>query len=102
MVIIHVAYVTILHNLMSVWIVQIGGGAPSWPSALLGAADRVGGDHPDRVGAGDSTRRCARLQRCIRRRVRATLSSLSIAASAVDIIGVNIQELKTVKVCLVR
>ena len=58
-------------NLMSVWIVQVGGGAPSWPSALLGAADRVGGDHPDRVRAGDSTRRCARLQRCIRRRVRA-------------------------------
>jgi hypothetical protein len=65
------AYVTIVHNLMSVWIVQVGGGAPSWPNALLGAADRVGGDHPDRVRAGDSTRRCARLQRCIRRRVRA-------------------------------
>ena len=70
-VIIHVAYVTVMHNLMRVWIVQVGGGAPSWPSALLGAADRVGGDHPDRVRAGDSTRRCARLQRCIRRRVRA-------------------------------
>jgi hypothetical protein len=65
------AYVTVMHNLMSVWIVQVGGGAPSWPSALLGAADRVGGDHPDRVRTGDSTRRCARLQRCIRRRVRA-------------------------------
>ena len=31
-----------------------------------------------------------------------TLSSLSIAASAVDIKDVNIQELKTLKVCLVR
>ena len=31
-----------------------------------------------------------------------TLSSLSIAALAVDIIGVNIQKLKTLKVCLVR
>jgi hypothetical protein len=31
-----------------------------------------------------------------------TLSSLSIAALAVDIIGVNIQELKTWKVCSVR
>ena len=31
-----------------------------------------------------------------------TLSSLSIAALAVDIKGVNIQELKTLKVCLVR
>ena len=50
------AYLTVVHNLMSVWIVQVGGGAPSWPSALLGAADRVGGDHPDRVRAGDSTR----------------------------------------------
>ncbi len=64
------AYLTVVHNLMSVWIVQVGGGAPSWPSALLGAADRVGSDHPDRVRAGDSTRRCARLQRCICRRVR--------------------------------
>ena len=71
LVITHVAYLTVMHNLMSVWIVQVGGGAPSWPSALhVGAADRVGGDHPDRVRAGDSTRRCARLQRCIRRRVR--------------------------------
>ncbi len=59
------AYLTVMHNLMSVWIVQVGGGAPSWPSTLLGAADRVGGDHPDRVRAGDSTRRCNR------RRVRA-------------------------------
>ena len=31
-----------------------------------------------------------------------TLSSLSIAALAVDIKGVNIQELKTFKICLVR
>jgi hypothetical protein len=31
-----------------------------------------------------------------------TLSSLSTAALAVDIKGVNIQELKTLKVCLVR
>jgi len=31
-----------------------------------------------------------------------TLSSLSIAVMIVNIIGVNIQELKTVKVCLVR
>ena len=35
------AYVTVMHNLMSIWIVQVGGGAPSWPSALLGAAGRV-------------------------------------------------------------
>ena len=84
-VIIHVAYLTVVvHNLMSVWIVQVGGGAPSWPRALLGAADRVGGDHPDRVRAGDSTRRCARLQRCICRRVRAnTIVFLSLFRSFV-------------------
>ena len=64
-------YVTVVHNLMSVWIVQVSGGAPSWTSALLGAADRVGGDQPDRVRAGDKPRRCARLQRWIRRRIRA-------------------------------
>ena len=31
-----------------------------------------------------------------------TLSLLSIAALAVDIIGINLQELETFKVCLVR
>ena len=78
---------------------QVGGGAPSWPSALLGAADRVGGDHPDRVRAGDSTLISSDAFAVVS---EPTLSSLSLAALAVDIIGVNIQELKAFMVCLVR
>ena len=81
-VIIHVKYVTGMHNLMSVWIVQVGGVAPSRTTALLGAADRVGGDHHYRVRAGDSIRRCARLQRCIRYRIGA--NPIVLVYSSID------------------
>jgi hypothetical protein len=82
--------------------VQVGGGAPSWPSALLGAADRVGDDHPTEfvpetapVDALVSSDAFAVVS-------EPTLSSLSIAALAVDSKVVNIQELKKFKVCQVR
>ncbi len=92
-------YVTVVHNLMSVWIVQVGGGAPSWPSALLGAADRVGGAEfvPETTPADALVSSDA-----FAVVLEPTLSSLSIAAQAVDIIGVNIQELKSLKDCQVQ